>query len=274
MQNEHEVTLPIVVRHPWWNTWWAWCIYLLVAGALAWSIWKYLKRMDELRTRIKVENQLTEYKLRFYTNISHEFRTPLTIIRGAMDRINALGDVPGNLKQPISSMQKSTSRMLRLINELLEFRKIQNQQLRLSLEETDIIGFLRNIFLTFNETAENRRINYQFSTPVREYKMFIDRNYVDKMAYNLLSNALKYTPQKGSVMVRVKVGDLLQIIIEDTGVGIPREKQPELFQRFMQSVFSTDSVGIGLHLTKALVDVHHGQISFAENHPQGSVFTI
>lgn len=103
---------------------------------------------------------------------------------------------------------------------------------------------------------------------------FIDRQHVDKMVYNLLSNAFKYTPQKGSVTVRVKVGDLLQIIIEDTGVGIPREKQPELFQLFMQSVFSSDSIGIGLHLTKALVDVHHGQISFAENRPQGSVFTI
>ena len=277
MQNEHEVTLPIVVRHPWWNTWWAWCIYLLVAGALAWSIWKYLKRMDELRTRIKVENQLTEYKLRFYTNISHEFRTPLTIIRGAMDRINALGDVPGNLKQPISSMQKSTSRMLRLVNELLEFRKIQNQQLRLSLEETDIIGFLRNIFLTFNETAENRRINYQFSTPVREYKMFIDRNYVDKMAYNLLSNAFKYTTQKNSVTLRIKLDeDNRQLLfeVEDTGIGVPKEKQADLFTRFNQSTFSRESIGIGLHMVQELVRVHHGHIAFRENPEGGSIFSI
>ena len=167
--------------------------------------------------------------------------------------------------------------MLRLVNELLEFRKIQNQQLRLSLEETDIIGFLRNIFLTFNETAENRRINYQFSTPVREYKMFIDRNYVDKMAYNLLSNAFKYTTQKNSVTLRIMLDeDNRQLLfeVEDTGIGVPKEKQADLFTRFNQSTFSRESIGIGLHMVQELVRVHHGHIAFRENPEGGSIFSI
>ena len=273
--NDHEATMDIVIRQPWWNTWWAWLFYLFFLGTVSWAVWRQWRHTEELRTKIKVENQLTEFKLRFYTNISHEFRTPLTIIRGAMDRISAEGDIPGKLKQPISSMQKSTDRLLRLINELMEFRKIKNEKLRLQLEETDVVGFLRNIFLTFNETAENHRINYQFTTFAREYKMFIDRNYVDKMAYNLLSNAFKYTPHKREIIMRVVLEDnRLSFSVEDTGIGVPKEKQSALFTRFDQSAFSRDSIGVGLHMVNELVRVHHGVIAFKERDGGGSIFTI
>ena len=269
-----EYQLTIVIRYPWWQTWWAYLIYIFVLAAISYAVYRQLRTVYQLRRRISIEQELTEYKLQFFTNISHEFRTPLTIIRGAMDRIRNTKAIPADLRQPVSSIQKSTDRMMRLINQLLTFRKMQNNKLSLQLEETDIVAFVRDIYLNFTDIAENKQVDYTFLPSVKSFTMFIDRQHVDKMVYNLLSNAFKYTPQKGSVTVRVKVGDLLQIIIEDTGVGIPREKQPELFQRFMQSAFSSDSMGIGLHLTKALVDVHHGQISFAENRPQGSVFTI
>ena len=269
-----ERQLTIIIRCPWWQTWWAYLIYVFLLAAIAYAVYRQLRTVYQLRRRISIERELTEYKLQFFTNISHEFRTPLTIIRGAMDRIRNSKSIPADLRQPVSSMQKSTDRMLRLINQLLTFRKMQGGKLSLSLEETDIVAFVRDICQNFSNIAENKQIGYTFLPSVKSFTMFIDRQHVDKMIYNLLSNAFKYTPQKGSITVRVKVGDQLQIIIEDTGVGIPREKQAELFQRFMQSAFSNDSIGIGLHLTKALVDVHHGQISFAENHPQGSVFTI
>lgn len=275
LQNAHEATLDITIRQPWWNTWWAWIFYFFFIGAISWAIWRQWRNTEELHTKIKVENQLTEFKLRFFTNISHEFRTPLTIIRGAMDRISAEGEIPGKLKQPISSMQKSTDRLLRLINELLEFRKIQNQKLRLQLEETEIIGFLRNIFQTFSETAQNRHINYQFSTFTREYKLYIDQNYVDKMAYNLLSNAFKYTPHHREITMRVSLNDdHLSFAVEDTGIGVPRDKQNSLFTRFDQSAFSRESIGIGLHMVSELVRVHHGTIIFRENPAGGSIFSI
>ena len=269
-----ERTLTILVRHPWWQMWWAYLIYIVVAAVITLLVYRQLSTIYRLRRRISLEQQLTEFKLQFFTNISHEFRTPLTIIRGAMDHIRSAGDVPAALRQPISSMQRSTDRMLRLVNQLLEFRKMQNGKLRLALEETDIVAFVKDICQNFSDVAENKKISYTFLPSVKSYNMYIDRQHVDKIVYNLLSNAFKYTPKGGSIDVRGKVGDGLSLSITDTGVGIPKAKQPELFQRFMQSTFSNDSIGIGLHLSKALVEAHHGEISFQENEPQGSVFTV
>ena len=270
-----EARLVIVIRHPWWQTWWAYLVYILVAVALGYVIYRQLRTVYNLRRRISIEKELTEYKLVFFTNISHEFRTPLTIIRGAMERIRGMERVPGELMQPLSSMERSTDRMLRLINQLLEFRKMQDGKLRLALEDTDVVAFVKDIFQNFSDMASGKRISYNFLPSVKSYHMPLDRQHMDKIVYNLLSNALKYTPSKGTVTVRLRVGEGgMTLRVEDTGVGIPREKQSQLFQRFMQSSFSNDSIGIGLHLTKALVDVHHGTIRYEENHPQGSVFIV
>lgn len=267
--------LIIVIRHPWWLTWWAFLIYFVLAAALGYAVYRQLRTVYNLRRRISIERELTEYKLLFFTNISHEFRTPLTIIRGAMERIRSVAQVPSEMRQPLSSMGKSVDRMLRLINQLLEFRKMQNGKLRLALEDTDIVAFVKDIIYDFNDMADAKHISYTFLPSVKSYMMPIDRQHVDKIVYNLLSNAIKYTPAKGSVTVRLRVDDpMLTISVEDTGVGIPPEKQTQLFQRFMQSSFSNDSIGIGLHLTKALVDTHHGTISYASGNTGGSVFTV
>lgn len=153
---------------------------------------------------------------------------------------------------PIQLMQKSTDRMLRLVNQLLEFRKMQNNKLTLRLEEADCMVFLRDISLNFEDTAADKEIDFRFTTSVNTYPMFIDRGKLDKIAYNLLSNAFKYTPVKGKIVFSV-LGKQLILTVSDTGIGIPKEKQKELFSRFMQSSFSKESVGIGLHLTYELV---------------------
>ena len=274
-QENAEQLLTIIIHHPWWQTWWAYLIYILIAAAIGFAVYRQLHTIYDLRRRISIEKELTEYKLVFFTNISHEFRTPLTIIRGAMDRIRNVGNVPSELKQPLSSMSRSADRMLRLINQLLEFRKMQNGKLRLALEDTDVVEFVKEIYQNFSDMADNKRIGYTFLPNVKSYMMPLDRQHMDKVVYNLLSNALKYTPSRGNVMVRLRIEDgRMTLRVEDTGVGIPKEKQAQLFQRFMQSSFSNDSIGIGLHLTKALVDVHHGTIRYEENQPQGSVFVV
>lgn len=236
-----------------------------------------IRNFNNLRNRIQVETQLTEYKLMFFTNISHEFRTPLTMIQGALEKIESLNKIPKEMVYPIQLMNKSTNRMLRLINQLLEFRKMQNNKLSLMLEETDVMVFFYDIYRSFKETADDKQIDFHFAPSTSSYKMFVDQSKLDKIVYNLLSNALKYTPKGGKVVfaiiVNEEVGKLF-ISVSDNGVGIPKEKQGELFSRFMQSGFSHNSVGIGLHLTYELVNVHKGSISFDENEGGGSVFTV
>lgn len=236
-----------------------------------------INKFNTLRNRIVVENQLTEYKLVFFTNISHEFRTPLTLIQGALEKIENRGRLPQEMAYPIKVMQRSTQRLLRLVNQLLEFRKMQNKKLSLSLEELDVVAFLYDIFDSFNETAARKKMTFRFVPSVESCRLFIDKEKVDKIIYNLLSNAFKYTPDGGKITLSMIVdqhSEQLLVAVADNGIGIPKEKQSQLFSRFMQNSFSGDSMGIGLHLTYELVNIHKGTITFKENNGGGSVFTV
>lgn len=272
-----EAVLQIVITPPFWKTGWAFAVYVVLICMAMFVAFRLVHKFATLRNRIQLEKQLTEYKLVFFTNISHEFRTPLTLIQGALEKIEAAGRVSKELAYPIKVMDRSTQRMLRLINQLLEFRKMQHNKLVLSLEETDVIVFLYDIFLSFRETAEAKEMEFKFLPSVSSCPMFIDRGKLDKIVYNLLSNAFKYTPAGGKVTCTVDVEEeagKLVIAVADTGIGIPKEKRGQLFSRFMQSSFSGDSMGIGLHLTHELVNVHKGIIEYAENKDGGSVFTV
>lgn len=275
--NDKETVIKIVIVPPFWKTTWAMLCYFLLLVVALYFAYRIVLNFNSLRNRINVEKQLTEYKLVFFTNISHEFRTPLTLIQGALEKIQRISDIPRELAHPLKTMDKSTQRMLRLINQLLEFRKMQNNKLALSLEETDVISFLYEIFLSFGDVAEQKNMNFRFLPSVPSYKMFIDKGNLDKVTYNLLSNAFKYTPSHGTILFTIVVDEAkrnLQIQVSDTGVGIPKEKQNELFKRFMQSNFSGDSIGVGLHLSHELVQVHKGTIEYKDNEGGGSVFTV
>jgi len=275
--SDQMATLQITVTPPFWKTGWAYLIYTLIIAISLYIIFRLIRNFNTLRNRIQVEKQLTDYKLMFFTNISHEFRTPLTLIKGALDKMEDQHKASKEAAYPMQLMHKSTDRMLRLVNQLLEFRKMQNNKLTLKLEEADAIAFLREISQTFEDSAKDKEIDFWFNTSVSSYPMFIDKGKLDKIAYNLLSNAFKYTPNKGKVVFSVQVDEenkQLVLSVSDTGIGIPKDKQKELFSRFMQSSFSNESVGIGLHLTHELVNVLKGHISFNENKGGGSIFTV
>lgn len=275
--SDKESILEIVVAPPFWQTYWAFLSYIVLLLAALYFTLRLIKKINNLRNKIQVEKQLTEYKLVFFTNISHEFRTPLTLIQGGLEKIKTGGKIPKEMAYSIKIMDKSTQRMLRLINQLLEFRKMQNNKLALSLEETDVIAFLHEIFLSFKDIAESKNMDFKFLPSIDIYKMFIDKGNLDKVAYNLLSNAFKYTANGGKVTLSVIIDEIkksLVISVIDTGVGIPKEKRSELFKRFMQSNFSGNSVGIGLHLTYELVNVHKGSITYEENPIGGSIFRV
>lgn len=274
---EQDTTLRIVIAPPFWRTGWAYLLYTLLVAFVLYTVWRIVRNMNDLRNKIKVEEQLTEYKLVFFTNISHEFRTPLTLIQAALEKMHRVGKIPKEMAYSVKVMDKSTRRMLRLINQLLEFRKMQNDKLALSLEETDVIAFLYEIYLSFGDAAESKKMDFRFIPSIASYKMFIDKGNLDKVTYNLLSNAFKYTPSGGKIDFSVQVDAAarkLVVRVADSGVGIPKEKRDQLFKRFMQSNFSGSSVGVGLHLTHELVSVHKGTITYDENPGGGSVFTV
>lgn len=275
--SEHELTLEIVIKPPYWVSTTAYLIYIVLLGLLMFFIFRIALNFNRLRNRIQVEKQLTEFKLMFFTNISHEFRTPLTLIKAALEKFRGIEKVSPEYVYPIQVMGRSTDRMLRLVNQLMEFRKLQHNKMRLMLESTEVIGFLREIFSTLETLASDKQLKFTFSAEVMQLNMFVDRGVLDKVVFNLLSNAIKYTPAHGEIAFVVKVDEAagqLMFEVSDSGIGIPPEKRGELFSRFMQSTFARDSVGIGLHLTYDLVTLHRGNITYKERIGGGSVFTV
>lgn len=272
-----ESTLVIRVKPPFYLTSWAIMIYVLLVLGVIILVVKFVHDKNVLRNRIRLEQELTRYKLVFFTNIAHEFRTPLTLMQGSLEkekRIMKANRWQTELEKTIRVMDKSVQRMLRLIDQLLEFRKMQAGKLKLSLQETDAVMFVKGICRMFDDAAESKEIAYSFESSEPAHAMFLDQQMIDKVVFNLLSNAFKYTPAKGTISVSLSFTDVMTIRVADTGVGIPQEKRAQLFSRFMQSSYTGESFGIGLHLTHELVKTHHGEITYLENEGGGSVFVV
>lgn len=272
-----ESTLVIRVKPPFYLTSWAIMIYVLLVLGVIILVVKFVHDKNVLRNRIRLEQELTRYKLVFFTNIAHEFRTPLTLMQGSLEkekRIMKANRWQTELEKTIRVMDKSVQRMLRLIDQLLEFRKMQAGKLKLSLQETDAVMFVKGICRMFDDAAESKEIAYSFESSEPAHAMFLDQQMIDKVVFNLLSNAFKYTPAKGTISVSLSFTDVMTIRVADTGVGIPQEKREQLFSRFMQSSYTGESFGIGLHLTHELVRTHHGEIAYQENEGGGSVFVV
>lgn len=272
-----ESTLVIRIKPPFYLTSWAIMIYVLLVLGVIILVVKFVHDKNVLRNRIRLEQELTRYKLVFFTNIAHEFRTPLTLMQGSLEkekRIMKANRWQTELEKTIRVMDKSVQRMLRLIDQLLEFRKMQAGKLKLSLQETDAVMFVKAICRMFDDAAESKEIAYSFESSEPAHAMFLDQQMIDKVVFNLLSNAFKYTPAKGTISVSLSFTDVMTIRVADTGVGIPQEKREQLFSRFMQSSYMGESFGIGLHLTHELVRTHHGEITYQENEGGGSVFVV
>ena len=272
-----ESTLVIRIKPPFYLTSWAIMIYVLLVLGIVILVVKFVHDKNVLRNRIRLEQELTRYKLVFFTNIAHEFRTPLTLMQGSLEkekRIMKANRWQTELEKTIRVMDKSVQRMLRLIDQLLEFRKMQAGKLKLSLQETDAVMFVKGICRMFDDAAESKEIAYSFESSEPSHAMFLDQQMIDKVVFNLLSNAFKYTPAKGTISVSLSFTDVMTIRVADTGVGIPQEKREQLFSRFMQSSYTGESFGIGLHLTHELVRTHHGEITYQENEGGGSVFVV
>jgi len=270
--------LEIVISPPYYLSPLAYIIYLLLFVSISYLAFRLIFKFNNLNNAVKMEHQLTDYKLRFFTNVSHEFRTPLTLIKGNVDTLSELKNkmtVP--LQHLVNDLGKNTSHMLRLIDQLMEFRKFQNNKQKLNLEQTDAVVFVNEIFGSFQNMADRLNIHYEYLHALPSISAYLDKNKVDKILFNLLSNAFKFTKRGGKITLITSVDEVkekLYIKVIDNGIGIPKEKQNLLFSRFMQINFSSNGTGVGLSLVNEFTLLHKGTVKFEENEDRGSVFIV
>jgi signal transduction histidine kinase/DNA-binding response OmpR family regulator len=272
---EKITELKITINPPLWRSSIAFIVYMALTIIILFSIKGIIDRIHKLQHIIEVEKQLTNYKIEFFTNVSHEFRTPLSLILGSLERINETIKLAPALQKHIQVMQRNTNRLLLLMDQLLDFAKVQNKSIKPALEQIEVIGLIKSIYNSFFDFAEKKEITYHFSSNMEKCVMYVDPNFIDKILYNLLSNAFKFTDEQGQIDLIVTTditAQQLKIVVKDTGKGIPEDKQKLIFKRFAQ--IQPTTTGIGLSLTRELTELHKGQISFTSTVNSGSEFIV
>lgn len=275
--SQHTTELPIRILPPWWKSTGAILLYFTAGILLAIVALRITLKMNRLRMKVAAEKQLTEYKLRFFTNISHEFRTPLTIIRGTIETLADSKEIAPLIGSQLRLLSKSSTRLMRLIDQLLEFRRLQNGKTTLNLEHVQAKTFFKDIYQTFSEIANRKHIDYSFKADFPEQPLLLDKDKLDKIVYNLLSNAFKHTPDGGKIEMELEMKDDEDKFIanvSDSGPGIPPEKRKTLFVRFAQARYHEGGIGIGLHLVAELTKIHQGSAEYHDSKWNGACFTI
>ena len=261
-QWSEETLLHITICQPWYNTVWAWCIYLLIisgAGVLYYRSWL---RNFELNQQIALEKQMSDFRINFFTHISHEFRTPLAIIQSAVEKMMTKGEGYAS-KNTIYTLSRGTKRLQRLINQLMEFRKINTSNMKLNVEKGEIIGFVRSIYNDFYTVAKQKDISMSFTPWTSNHEMLFDQEKVETIVYNLLSNAVKYTPDKGIISVKLYLeNNIVFFSVEDNGPGIKSEREADLFKPFMHGYASKGGMGIGLYTAHQMAEIHKGSLTY------------
>ena len=261
-QWSEENLLHITICQPWYNTVWAWCIYLLIicgAGVLYYRSWR---RNFELNQQIALEKQMSDFRINFFTHISHEFRTPLAIIQSAVEKMMTKGEGYTS-KNNINTLSRGTKRLQRLINQLMEFRKINTGNMKLNVEKGEIIGFVRAIYNDIYTVAKQKDVTMNFTPWTSNHEMLFDQEKVETIMYNLLSNAVKYTPDKGIISVKLYLeNNIVFFSVEDNGPGIKPERKADLFKPFMHGYASKGGMGIGLYTAHQMAEIHKGSLTY------------
>lgn len=288
-----ETGIPVTVRPPWWRTWWAYSFWvLLIVGSLyafyRFQLEKKLEHAEAVRLR-----ELDAVKTKLYTNITHEFRTPLTLLLGPAERLLEKKELDGEIQGVMQLVRRNALRLLTLVNQMLDLSKLEDGKIALHPVRGDVVAYLRYILETFDLTAKAQKIHLHFQADLEQLEMDFDEERLQQIISNLLSNALKFTAAGGDVYVQVKqsaarnkgdhtrnagASSCLLISVRDTGIGIPEDKLPYIFDRFYQVdapyARIAGSTGIGLTLTKELVKLMRGDIEVRSRPGRGAEFTI
>ena len=267
-------TVTLQVLPTFWETGWAKAFYLVVVLVISLAIGYVFFYIYYLKHKVNMEQRLAEIKVRSFIDISHELRTPLTLISGPVSEVLSQEPLTSRTRHHLQLVQKNINRMLLLINQVLDFRKIQNKK----IEYRDIIIMLHNIMDNFRLLATEKNINFSLQTTLPSVFLWIDSDKFEKIIFNLLSNAFKYTPDNKSItLIVMESGQFVSIAVKDEGIGISKDKVPSIFERFTTVSKENDmqpSSGIGLSLVNELVKMLHGEIQVESEVKKGSVFKL
>jgi signal transduction histidine kinase/ligand-binding sensor domain-containing protein/DNA-binding response OmpR family regulator len=288
--NEKATTLTITIRPPFWKTSWAYSLYLVFFMIALLLARREIVRRERLKAHLKIKQvesdklrELDTLKSHFFTNISHEFRTPLSLIQGTVEKLEKEDNSTKN-RPDYQLINRNTNRLLQLINQLLDLSRLEAGKLSLHPEPGELTGFLSVLAASFASLYESKHIRYQYSISPEAVWTKFDRDKLEKMVVNLLSNAYKFTPAQGEVSFIAEIVQKnttqcqLQLSVQDTGIGIPQQQQPRIFDRFHQvdtsATRSYEGTGIGLALVKELVELHRGEIRVESKEGTGTTFSL
>ena len=305
--NDIPVMLRIHISPPFWKTWWAYTFYFLLVIFAFLVVLYYLKLKHDLESRITLKqleqeksDEFHKERIQLFTNFSHEMRTPLTmILTPLIDLIDKSELLTPLYKESLQLMQKNANRLLLLVNQLMDFQKTESGKMKLNVSENDMVDLLSEVYLSFNELAKTQKINFQFENTYVKLPAFFDENLFEKVCYNLISNAFKFSKENGNVKLGLKkisnsdksifpldvqddlkevTGDLMMITVEDNGLGISEENLKDIFTPFYQVQASAQKMqpgsGIGLSLTRSIVKLSHGAIWASSELNVGTTFTV
>jgi ligand-binding sensor domain-containing protein/signal transduction histidine kinase/DNA-binding response OmpR family regulator len=282
--NDTPKTIKIIVLPPWWKTWWAYTLYALIIATVLYLYISYSLRTAKLKNDLafehlirKKDNELYQRKLNFFTNISHEIKTPLTLILAPIEKLLGMSQENNRVQNTLTLMRNNGEKLMRLVNELLDFRKFDSGNMELQAAEGNMVSFIKEIVAAFEEYAKDLNVTIRVESDKKNMKAWFDRDKFEKIIYNLISNALKFTKPGGNIIIRVQQqmqeetgkDDFIIIEVEDNGIGISEDKIATIFEPFTsydKEESNLHGTGIGLAFTKGLVELHHGQIT-AESIP-------
>lgn len=283
-----EIQLAIVVHAPFYATPFAWIVYMMIFVSLLYAFIYFRQRQIRLEASLQYERKEKEYitslnksKLSFFTKISHEFRTPLTLIITQIELLMQGSMLPKSVSDKIQKIYKNSHRMRNLVNEILDFQKMEDVKTQLHVYHADLIPFLYDIYSSFKEKAQSKDIKYHFESSEQSVYCWFDPEQLQKVFYNLLSNAFSYTPKKGSIeLIIVDTKGEITVKIIDNGVGIEKADINKIFEQFYQASNSLKAedpyltTGMGLAICKEIVEFHHGKISVESKPDYGSIFIV
>ena len=276
LQNERRIQVKILPSF--WQSKTATFLFVLLIVLLFLITFYIFLTFYKLKNNVHLEKQMTDMKLRFFTDISHELRTPLTLISLPVDSMLENSHDP-SVREQLSLVRRNLDRVMILINQILDFRKLQNNKMRLTVEEIDFGGFVSDCSSNFMDIAHTKHIDFQIIDESNGIKVWVDPERFDSIIYNLLSNAIKYTPSGKSITVKTSVQQNMAVLsVIDEGIGIAQEKISFIFDRFFSIStirnLTQKSTGIGLYLVKEIADLHHAAIHVESQLGKGSTFEI